>query len=339
MIDAAGTCASGKQCLEILAGSLIDSGAANGTGTSARFLDPAGVALDSAGNAYVADYGNALIRKISPTGAVSTLAGMPDVTGGANGTGSAASFNRPVGVAVDGSGNVYVGDSANDAIREITPAGVVTTFAGMIGTAGSANATGVAASFHVPTGVAVDSAGNVYVADTFNDTIRKITSAGAVTTFAGSAGSAGSADGSGSAARFDMPEGVAVDSADNVYVTDSGNSTIRKITSAGVVSTLAGSAGVMGSANGTGTAAQFDLPLGIAVDSAGNLYVADSLDALIREVTPAGVVTTLAGIPGSEAVVLGGKPQFAQPQYVAVAGTSLVISDSNVILTLANAVP
>jgi sugar lactone lactonase YvrE len=337
MVDAVGTCATGKPCLDILAGSLIESGAANGTGVSARFLDPAGVALDSAGNAYVADYGNSLIRKISPAGAVSTLAGMPDMTGSANGSGSAASFNRPVGVAVDSTGNVYIGDSANDAIRKITPAGVVSTFAGTLGTAGSSNTgTGL---FHVPTGVAIDSTGNVYVADTFNDTIRKITSAGVVSTLAGSAGSAGSTDGTGAAARFDTPEGVAVDGSGNIYVADSGNSTIRKVTSAGVVTTLAGSAGTTGSANGTGAAAQFDLPLGVAVDSTGNIYVTDSLDALIREVTPAGVVSTLSGVVNSEAVVLGGMPQFASPQYLVVSGTALVISDSNVILTLDNALP
>jgi sugar lactone lactonase YvrE len=187
--------------------------------------------------------------------------------------------------------------------------------------------------------VAIDSAGNLYVADTFNDTIRKISPAGAVSTFAGTAGTVGSANGTGAAASFNSPEGVAVDSADNVYVADSGNATIRKITSVGVVSTLAGTAGVTGSANGTGSAAQFDLPIGLAVDSSGNVYVADSLNSLVRMVTPAGVVTTLAGVVSDKTIVLGGKPQFAAPQYLAIDGNALVISDSNVILRLANALP
>ena len=178
--------------------------------------------------------------------------------GSADGTGSAARFNDPDGVAVDGAGNVYVADTFNDTIRKITPAGVVTTLAGSPGQVGSADGTGSAARFNDPEGVAVDAAGNVYVADTRNDTIRKITPAGVVTTLAGSPGQAGSADGTGSAARFDFPNGVAVDGAGNVYVADAGNDTIRKITPAGVVTTLAGTAGQSGSADGTGSAARFN---------------------------------------------------------------------------------
>ena len=177
----------------------------------------------------------------------------------------------------------------------MTPAGVVTTLAGLAGSQGSADGTGSAARFAWPIGVAVDSTGNVYVADNGNDTIRKVTPAGVVTTLAGLAGSSGSADGTGSAARFYGPSGVAVDSAGNVYVADTGNYTIRKVTPAGVVTTLAGLAGTEGSADGTGSAARFSYPSGVAVDSAGNVYVADTGNNTIRKVTPAGVVTTLAG--------------------------------------------
>ena len=154
---------------------------------------------------------------------------------------------------------------------------MVTTLAGLAGSSGSANGTGSAARFYYPFGVAVDSAGNVYVADTGNNTIRKVTPAGVVTTLAGLAGSSGSADGTGSAARFNYPSGVAVDSAGNVYVADTGNNTIRKVTPAGVVTTLAGLAGSPGSADGTGSAARFYYPHGVAVDSAGNVYVADTV--------------------------------------------------------------
>ena len=180
-------------------------------------------------------------------------------------------------MAVDGSGNVYVADSGNYTIRKITPAGVVSTLAGLAGSSGSADGTGSAARFYYPTGVAVDGSGNVYVADTGNYTIRKITPAGVVSTLAGLAGSTGSADGTGSAARFYYPYGVAVDGSGNVYVADTGNYTIRKITPAGVVSTLAGTAGSSGSADGTGSAARFNYPTGVAVDGSGNVYVADSM--------------------------------------------------------------
>src|SRR5207245_4199618 len=155
--------------------------------------------------------------------ALTTLAGLAGSTGTADGTGSAARFNDPSGVATDSSGNVYVADYYNSTIRKITPAGVVTTLAGLAGNPGSGDGTGSVAQFFYPVGVATDSSGNVYVADSLNHTIRKITPAGVVTTLAGLAGSFGSADGTGSAARFYYPQGVATDSSGNVYVADSSN--------------------------------------------------------------------------------------------------------------------
>jgi sugar lactone lactonase YvrE len=241
---------------------------------------------------------------VTPAGLVTTLAGLAGNAGFVNGTGSGAQFNTPWGVAVDGATNVYVADAVNDAIRKITPAGVVTTVAGN-GTSGTNDGTGSAARFDTPEYVVVDSAGNLYVADTFNFTIRKVAPVGAswvVTTLAGLAGSAGTNDGTGSAARFYYPEGVAVDSATNVYVADGFNDAIRKLEPVGtncVVTTLAGRAtGGPGSADGTGSAARFNSPLGVSLDSATNVYVADSFNSTIRKVTPAGVVTTLAGLAG-----------------------------------------
>jgi sugar lactone lactonase YvrE len=228
---------------------------------------------------YIADSSNNKIRKITPAGVVTTLAGS-GVSGSADGAGTAASFNYPSGVAVDSTGNIYVADSNNNKIRKITPAGVVTTLAGS-GVSDSEDGTGTTASFAYPRGVAVDKSGNLYVADSSNNKVRKITPAGAVTTLAGS-GRKGSRD--GTAANFNYPNGVAVDSIGNVYVVDSGNHKIRKVTTAGVVTTLAGS-GVEGSEDGTGTAASFYWPTGVAVDSSGNVYVADSNNNLIRKIT------------------------------------------------------
>ncbi len=257
-----------------LAGMAGSSGSANGTGSAARFNTPYGVAVDSAGNVYVADNGNHTIRKVSAAGVVTTLAGLAGSGGSADGTGSAARFSLPNGVAVDSAGNVYVADFNNHTIRKVTPAGVVTTLAGRAGSFGSADGTGGAARFIFPTDVAVDSAGNVYVADTGNYAIRKVTAAGVVTTLAGSA------------ARFDQPQGVAVDSAGNVFVTDRTDHTIRKVTAAGVVTTLAGNAGVSGSADGAGSVARFYRPSDVVVDNAGNLYVADSGNNTIRKGVP-----------------------------------------------------
>jgi len=255
-------------------------GHADGTGTTAQFKRPAGVVVDSSGNAFVADSVNHLIRKITPAGVVSTFAGT-GTEGHADGTGTEAQFHGPLGVAVDSSGNVYVADANNHLIRKITPAGVVSTFAGT-GTEGHADGTGTEAQFHGPLGVAVDSSGNVYVADADNNRIRKITPAGVVSTFAGT-GTEGFADGTATTAQFYHPSGVAVDSSGNVYVADSGNHRIRKITPAGVVSTLAGS-GTASSGNGTGTTAQFKRPTGVAVDSFGNFYVTDYSNHRIRKI-------------------------------------------------------
>jgi sugar lactone lactonase YvrE len=218
-------------------------------------------------------------------------------------------------VAVDSAGNIYVADVNNHTIRKVTAAGVVTTLA----------------DFGLPYGVAVDSAGNVYVADGI---IRKVTANGVVTTLAGTAGISGSVDGTGAAASFNLPTGVAVDSAGNVYVADQNNSTIRKVTAAGVVTTLAGTANADGSADGIGAAARFDHPTGVAVDSAGNVYVADRGNSTIRKVTPTGATTTVSGMAGVAGILLGATPRFAFPQSLAIVGDSIVLSDTNAILLL-----
>jgi len=312
-------------------------GSTDATGAAARFNGPAGAAADSAGNVYVADQQNHTLRKITPAGVVTTLAGTAGVTGSTDATGAAARFNSPLGVATDDAGNVYVADFGNHTIRKITPAGAVTTLAGTAGVTGSTDATGAAARFSSPLGVATDSAGNVYVGDTNNNTVRKITPAGVVTTLAGTAGVTGSTDATGAAASFFAPLGVATDSAGNVYVADLGNHTIRKITPAGVVTTLAGTAGAFGSTDATGAAARFNGPFGVATDSAGNVYVADSGNSTLRKITPAGAVSTLAGVAGQTGFAPGALPGLlGNPSGVAVSGTSLYITIYNGVAVVQN---
>jgi sugar lactone lactonase YvrE len=303
-----------------LAGNAGVAGATNGTGTNATFWEPSGVAVDRAGSLYVADYYNYTIRKITPSGAVTTFAGSPGYSGSTNGTGSGALFYYPLGVALDSAGNVYVTDAGNSTVRKITPAGVVTTLAGLAGIQGTNDGTGSDARFNVPWGVAVDPSNNVYVGDFLNSTIRKITPDGVVSTLAGLAGASGSVDGTGTNALFNGPSAVALDGTGNLYVTDYSNQTIRTITPLGQVTTLAGNAGHIGSADGTGTNATFYNCCGLVVDGGGNVYVADTWNETLRMVTPAGVVTTLAGLAGGQGYAdgTGSTARFYSPAGLAL---------------------
>jgi sugar lactone lactonase YvrE len=321
-----------------LAGAAYVVGSADGTGAAVQFNGPLGVAVDSAGNFAVADQHNDTIREVTPAGVVTTLAGTADVFGTNDGTGTGAGFGSPTGMTVDGAGNLYVADAGNFNVRKITPAAVVTTLAGMAHRDGNADGTGADARFGGPAGVAVDRAGNVFVADQPNHTIRLITPAGVVTTLAGTAAISGSADGHGHDAQFNTPAGVAVDSVDNVYVADQLNHTIRKMAPGGFVTTLAGSAGTPGTVDGIGHAALFNKPSGVAVDGAGNVYVADSMNSAIRKITPTGVTTTIGGVPGVSGILLGAAPRFASPNALTIVGDALVVIDTNAILLLRHVV-
>jgi len=255
------------------------------------------------------------------------VAGSPGNSGTANGTGNAAQFHTPKGVALGTGGNITVADSANHQIRRISPAGVVTTLAGN-GTAGSTDGTGSGAQFNSPGGVAVDISGNVYVADTNNHAIRKVTPAGVVTTLAGDPSNFALADGTGAAAQFHSPSGVALDASGNVYVADTGNHAIRRVSPLGVVTTIAGN-GNPGNANGTGTAAQFNNPTAVAVDSSGNILIADTGSHTIRKMTPGGVVTTIAGLTGFPGSQEGANPLFRSPQGITTdAAGNIYVADT-----------
>ncbi len=313
-----------------LAGVGGTGGAVNGTGGTARFNNPSGIALDTSGNVYVADIGNHLIRKISAAGVVSSFAGIWGAVGHVNGTAGTARFDNPSGVAIDTSGHVYVADTYSHLIRKISPEGVVSTLAGTTGVSGVVEGSGQTARFFYPKGVAVDTSGTLYVADANNHLIRKITPAGVVTTLAGVASTSGSSDGMGTTARFNFPSSVAVDQSGTVYVADANNHLIRKITPAGVVTTLAGVASTSGSSDGMGTAARFNIPYGVAVDPSGHVYVADQFNQRIRKISPAGVVRTVAGLGGSFSFAdgTGTAAQFNNPTGVAVdASGNLYVSD------------
>jgi hypothetical protein len=274
------------------------------TGESGRRLVwPLEVAIDDARNLYVVEFNSHSINRVMPGGSITTLAGEPSQRGSADGTGSAARFSNftSLPITVDNGGNVLVAEPSNHTIRRVTPAGVVTTIAGLAGQRGSDDGVGSNARFNYPTGIAADRRGNVFVADANNHTIRMINRAGEVTTLAGLAGRWSSVDGVGSDARFSSPVAVTVDGEGNVYVA-SYDDTVRRVSPAGAVTTLAGLAGRSGIANGSGSEARFAFssgafdahPVGIAMDHAGNVLVSDAGSGSIRRVTPEGVVTTVS---------------------------------------------
>jgi sugar lactone lactonase YvrE len=258
--------------------SALDTGIA----TTSQLNIPRGVTADSSGNFYIADTNNNLIRKVTTSGAISTIAGGGILN---DGIATNTQLNSPFGVAVDNSGNVYIADTTNNIIRKVTTAGAISTIAG----GGSLN-DGIATNTQLitPRGVAADSSGNIYIADTGNHNIRKVTPAGAISTIAGG-GSLN--DGIATNTQLSSPSGIAADSNGNIYIADSGNQVIRKVTPAGSINTIAGT---LGSTGGPFTQ-NLNNPSGVAVDGNGNVYIADTNNHVIKKVNSVGAISTIVG--------------------------------------------
>ncbi|HEX3385212.1 MAG TPA: alkaline phosphatase PhoX, partial [Mucilaginibacter sp.] len=246
------------------------------TGTGAGFNLPSGIAFAPNGTIYVSDFGSGAIRKITPAAVVTTINNV----------------SNPAGLTLDSQGNLFITDFQDNYVYKITPGGVKSIYAGN-GTPGAVNGAAAASSFNSPGGIVADGSGNIFVADQQNNMIREITSSGTVKTFAGT-GSPGANNGASATASFNNPDGLTFDSQGNMYIADTKNSLIRKITPAGAVSTFAGS-GTPGNGDGQGIQASFNYPTGITSDALGNLYAADYNNNLVRKITPGGAVTTLAG--------------------------------------------
>ncbi len=301
---------------------------------------PAGLSC-SVGGSFPATMGTADITNVAVSCAAETTAGLTAIAGKqlcptdftryADGTGAAASLPDLEGMTVDSTGNIYA--VGTNTVRKITPAGVVTTFAGQANRGGSTDGNGSNALFFEPSGIVADAAGNFYVAD--NEMIRHVTAAADVTTIAGIAGAAGFIDGTGSAVEFDGAKDIVRDSNGDYFVSDQNNHVIRKVTAAGVVTTFAGGGSPGGRANGfvdgQGTAAKFSAPFGLAIDAADNIYVADDNNYAIRKISAAGAVTTLAGGGPSKpgfADGTGSAALFANPRRLAMgAGGVLYVAD------------
>ncbi|HMF36072.1 MAG TPA: Ig-like domain repeat protein, partial [Isosphaeraceae bacterium] len=296
-LDSTDTLTGGQVAITRVAGNKDGEAGFGGDGgpaSQAQLNQPEGVATDASGNLYIADTDNNRIRKISPDGIISTVAGngMP----GYNDDGikaTDAKLNAPTGVAVDAQGNLFIADTGNNRIRKISPDGIISTVAGN-GISGYNEPKGVSdgikatdAMLNAPMGVAVDAQGNLFIADTGNDRIREVRTDGKIITIAGDAGFSGDG-GPASQAELNHPEGVAVDASGNLYIADTGNNRIRKISPDGTIVTIAGN----------GTPAILNAPTGIAVGASGNLYIADTGNNRIRVVDPSGSITTLVSANG-----------------------------------------
>jgi trimeric autotransporter adhesin len=302
--------------------------------TQAGLSGPAGVVLDKSGNLYMVDYGDNRVRMVSAsTGIISTIAGTGALGfSGDGGPAINATFVNPNSIAIDASGNLYIGDTYSGRIRKFFPGGIITTVAGGGSSLGD-NGPATQAQLNVPLGVAVDASGNLYIADSLNERVRRVGVNGIITTIAGTGQAGFSGDGGpATAALFSNPVGVALDASGNVYVADLDNNRIRRVVQGGPVTTIAGTTTSVGD-GGPSTQARLVYPRGAAVDSSGNLYIADSLANRVRKVTPSGIITTLAGTgqtgsggdngPGALAVL-------NNPTAVAVdPGGNVYIGDSN----------
>lgn len=287
----------------IYSGGNTTAGGADGALASATYDTPYSICKDAAGNLYTGEKGSGKIRKISSTGIVSTLVNNNNLI-----------IGNPLGLCADPQGNLYVADGNRNCIFKVTAAGVVSNYAGVNNGGGLVNGAANVAEFYNPSGICIDALGNLYVADSRNNAIRKIASNGFVTTVAGNVNS-GFVNGNGATALFDFPAGICVDANNNIFVVDANNFAVRKITPTGAVSTLAGS-GSYGFADGLGSNAKFDNPWGICVNASGTLFVADTGNKKIRQVSQSGAVTTVITSPSFDGIT-----------DLALIGTALYVTD------------
>ncbi|NDB74355.1 MAG: hypothetical protein EB141_01685 [Verrucomicrobia bacterium] len=316
-----------QDSVRTLAGLPETPGSADGTNTTARFNDPAGLAIAADGTIFVADNQNHAIRRIGTNGVVTTLAGLPGTPGSTDGSNANARFDSPTGLALGPDGTLYVSDTGNHTIRRITLAGVVTTLAGSAGKADYADGPAATARFNQPLGLAIAPDGTVFVADSGNHLIRVIATNGNVAVLAGNPETFGSVDGTSTNAFFNNPVGLALAANGSLFVSDANNFTLRRVTAAGVVTTIAGAPGQDGSADGPAASARFGKPAELALAPNGTLYIADAAQHTIRRLTPDGHVSTVAGLVGADGA--NGLARFFNPYGLAIAARGhLVVADT-----------
>jgi sugar lactone lactonase YvrE len=330
---------SNAQIINTFAGNAANYyGGDGGPATAGLLYQPTGIAVDAAGNKYIADHLNNRIRMVSATGIITTIAGNSIIGyGGDGGPATAAQLNAPYGVAVDASGNVYFADMYNDCVRMINASGTITSVAGSFFTGGYSGDGGpaTAAGLYNPVAVAIDASGNLYIADQGNEVIRKVDASGTITTFAGSSGGYSGDGGPATDAQLNNPAGVAVDASGNVYIADEFNARIRKVNAAGIITTIAGN-GTLGFSGDSGPATLAELyePAGVSIDATGNMYIADMINNRIRKVNTMGIITTaggdgISGFAGDGGAAIAAKMYFPSAVTTDATGNIFIADESN----------
>ena len=323
--------ASAVDAVRTLAGAAQVPGHVDGIGALARFSDPAGLAIDGQGNVFIADSANHCLRRLTPAGIVTTIAGRPGDAGSDDGPAMSARFDTPSAVAVAKDGSLFVSDTGNHTLRRIARDGVVSTLAGLAGDAGATNAVGRAARFNSPLGIAIAKDGTLFVADSANHAVRRVGADGAVTTFAGATEEWGAADGKVTQARFNGPVALAFGPTGALFVSDALNHAVRRIASDGSVTTFAGKLGDDGFDDGPPGTARLGKPAELAFDARGDLYVVDAFHHTLRKIAPDGAISTVAGLAGSEGDTDGSHriARFFNPYGLATTSAgALVVADT-----------
>jgi streptogramin lyase len=283
--------------LSVIAGTGSPGAPIPGPATSSPMGAPYGVAVDSAGNVYIADINNDVIEKVTSSGTLSIFAGTGSPGAPIPGPATSSPLNLPRGIAVDSAGNLIIADSNNGVVEQVTPSGTLSIIAGTPGSYGPPiPGPATSSTMDAPTGVAIDSAGNLYIADEGRNQIYEVTPSGTLSIIAGTGGSGPPTPGPATNSEFYSPSSVAVDSTGNVYISDQGNNLIEKVTPSGTLSIIVGTPGSSGPPTpGPAVSSSLDNPLGVAIDSAGNLYIADQVNNVIEQVTPSGTLSIIAG--------------------------------------------
>ncbi|MCX6396057.1 MAG: PxKF domain-containing protein [Propionibacteriales bacterium] len=325
-LGGAANAATDDYALLFVAGTGTAGAPTAGPATSSNLFNPYGVAVDGSGNVYIADTVNNRVEKVTPGGQLSVIAGTGDTGAPTEGPATSSNLDLPIGVAVDGSGNVYIADYGNNRVEQVTPGGQLSVIAGTSSQGAPTAGPATSSNLNSPAGVAVDGSGNVYIADQGNHRVEQVTPGGQLSVIAGTGVAGAPTAGPATSSNLDNPTGVVVDGTGNVYIADGRNNQVEKVTPGGQLSVIAGTGAAGAPTAGPATSSNLRTPFGVAVDGSGNVYIADTSNHRVEKVTPGGQLSVIAGTGAAGAPTAGPatSSNLSYPTGVAVDGTGNV---------------